>query len=44
VVSTWHEASDADYHLIVIEDCCAAIDGGLHSCLVESSFHAEPAC
>ena len=44
VLSTLLEASDADHRLIVIEDCCADLDSGLHSCLVESSFHAEPPC
>jgi len=41
VLSTLLEASDTDFRLIVIEDCCADLDSGLHSCLVESSFHAE---
>jgi nicotinamidase-related amidase len=38
VLSTLLEASDADYRLIVIEDCCADLDSALHSCLVEKLF------
>ncbi len=38
VLSTLLEACDADYRLIVIEDCCADLDAGLHSCLIEKLF------
>ena len=38
VLSTLLEASDADYRLMVIEDCCADLDAGLHACLVEKLF------
>jgi len=38
VLSTLLEASDADYRLIVSEDCCADLDSALHSCLVEKLF------
>jgi nicotinamidase-related amidase len=38
VLSTLLEASDADYRLVVIEDCCADLDATLHSCLMEKLF------
>ncbi len=38
VLSTLLEACDADYRLIVIEDCCADLDAALHSCLIEKLF------
>ena len=38
VLSTLLEASDADYRLLVIEDCCADLDAGLHACLMEKLF------
>jgi nicotinamidase-related amidase len=38
VLSTLLEASDADYRLMVIEDCCADLDAALHSSLVERLF------
>jgi nicotinamidase-related amidase len=38
VLSTLLEASDADYRLIVIEDCCADLDAALHASLVERLF------
>lgn len=38
VLSTLLEASDADYRLFVIEDCCADLDAALHSCLIERLF------
>jgi len=31
VLSTLLEASDADYRLVVIEDCCADLDAELHA-------------
>ena len=38
VLSTLLEASDEDYRLMVIEDCCADTDAGLHTCLIEKLF------
>ena len=38
VLSTLLDACDADYRLIVIADCCADLDAGLHSCLIEKLF------
>lgn len=38
VLSTLLEALDADYRLMVIEDCCADLDGVLHASLVERLF------
>jgi nicotinamidase-related amidase len=38
VLSTLLHASDADYRLIVIKDCCAELDTGVHSCLTEKIF------
>jgi nicotinamidase-related amidase len=43
VLSTLLEASDADYRLMVIEDCCADRDAALHSCLVEKLFPSRAA-
>ena len=38
VLSTALEASDADYRLIVVSDCCADLDAELHRVLVERLF------
>ena len=38
VLSTLLEASDADYNLIVIQDCCADLDPELHATLVTRLF------
>ncbi len=38
VLSTLLEASDADYRLIVISDCCIDSDSGLQACLMEKLF------
>jgi nicotinamidase-related amidase len=38
VLSTLIEASDADYRLAVIGDCCADLDSALHDCLIERFF------
>jgi nicotinamidase-related amidase len=38
VLSTLLEASDADYRLVVIEDCCADLDVELHSALTRRLF------
>jgi nicotinamidase-related amidase len=41
VLSTLLEASDADYRLVVIEDCCADLDMELHSALIKRLFPAR---
>jgi nicotinamidase-related amidase len=38
VLSTLLRASDADYRLAVIGDCCADLDQELHACLLERLF------
>jgi nicotinamidase-related amidase len=38
VLSTLLEASDADFRLAVIKDCCADLDAGLHDALIEKLF------
>ena len=38
VLSTLLEASDADYHLMVVKDCCIDMDADLHSCLIDKVF------
>jgi nicotinamidase-related amidase len=38
VLSTLLHASDADYRLFVIKDCCADLDSELHTCLVDKMF------
>ena len=38
VLSTLLEASDADYRLIVINDCCADMDPQVHACLLDKVF------
>jgi nicotinamidase-related amidase len=38
ILSTLIEASDADYRLAVIGDCCADLDSALHDCLIERFF------
>jgi nicotinamidase-related amidase len=38
VLSTLLHASDADYRLIVVKDCCADLDAEVHNCLVEKVF------
>jgi nicotinamidase-related amidase len=38
VLSTLLEASDADYWLFVVKDCCADLDQRLHAALVEGLF------
>jgi nicotinamidase-related amidase len=35
VLSTVRHASDADYHLVVVEDCCADRDAEVHRVLME---------
>jgi nicotinamidase-related amidase len=41
VLSTLLEASDADYRLIVIDDCCADLDMELHAALTKRLFPAR---
>jgi nicotinamidase-related amidase len=38
VLSTLLHASDADYGVIVVKDCCADLDPQVHACLVEKVF------
>ena len=38
VLSTLTEASDADYRLAVIGDCCADLDAALHDCLIQRFY------
>jgi nicotinamidase-related amidase len=38
VLSTLLHASDADYRMIVVKDCCADLDPEVHGCLVENVF------
>ena len=38
VLSTLLEASDADFRLAVIKDCCADLDTALHDALIERLF------
>jgi nicotinamidase-related amidase len=38
VLSTLLHATDADYRIVVIKDCCADLDPDVHACLVEKLF------
>lgn len=38
VLSTLLDASDADYRIVVIRDCCADMDAELHSNLIDKLF------
>lgn len=38
VLSTVRHAADTDYRLIVIKDCCADQDAGVHACLMDKVF------
>ena len=38
VLSTLLDASDADYRLIVVKDCCIDTDADVHTCLIEKTF------
>jgi nicotinamidase-related amidase len=38
VLSTLLEASDADFRLAVIKDCCADLDPQIHDCLINKFF------
>ena len=43
VLSTLLEASDADFRLAVIKDCCADLDPDLHDCLIKKLFPSRAA-
>jgi nicotinamidase-related amidase len=43
VLSTVRHASDADYRLIVVKDCCSDRDGDVHRVLVEKVFLRQAA-
>jgi nicotinamidase-related amidase len=38
VLSTVRHAADADYHVVVVHDCCGDADAGVHAVLVEKIF------
>lgn len=38
VLSTLIDATDADYRLVVVKDCCVDADAELHTCLVDRFF------
>jgi nicotinamidase-related amidase len=38
VLSTLLHASDADYRLFVVKDCCTDLDSEMHACLTEKLF------
>ena len=38
VLSTLLDASDADYRLMVVKDCCADLDADVHTCLIDKFF------
>ena len=38
VLSTLLHASDADYRVIVVKDCCTDLDAEVHACLMEKVF------
>jgi nicotinamidase-related amidase len=40
VLSTLLHASDQDYRLLVVRDCCTDLDAGVHHCLIEKVFPA----
>src|SRR5215831_3122372 len=43
VLSTLVEATDADFRLAVIKDCCADLDSNVHDCLVNRFFPSRAA-
>ena len=43
VLSTWAHASDEDYRLVVVKDCCADLDPEVHACLVDKMFPRQAA-
>jgi nicotinamidase-related amidase len=38
VLSTLRHAADADYRIVVVQDCCADRDPEVHRCLMEKVF------
>ena len=42
VLSTLLHASDQDYRLLVVKDCCTDLEAGVHHCLVEKCFPPTP--
>jgi nicotinamidase-related amidase len=38
VLSTLLHASDADYRLFIVKDCCTDLDSEVHACLTEKFF------
>ena len=38
VLSTLLDASDADYRLVVLKDCCTDLEAEVHACLMEKIF------
>ena len=36
VLSTVLHAADADYRVVIVEDCCADLDEAVHACLVQT--------
>jgi nicotinamidase-related amidase len=38
ILSTALHASDADYRLVIISDCCTDLDAEVHACLMEKLF------
>jgi nicotinamidase-related amidase len=43
VLSTLRYASDADYRLVVLRDCCTDQDAEVHACLVDKVFSRQAA-
>jgi nicotinamidase-related amidase len=43
VLSTLLEASDGDFRLAVIKDCCADLDSNVHDCLINRFFPSRAA-
>jgi nicotinamidase-related amidase len=43
VLSTLTDASDEDYRLAVISDCCADLDAALHDSLIQRFFPSRGA-
>jgi nicotinamidase-related amidase len=38
VLSTLLHASDADYRLLIVKDCCTDLDSEMHACLMGRFF------
>jgi nicotinamidase-related amidase len=43
VLSTLLDASDDDFRLAVVKDCCADLDSNLHECLIQRLFPSRAA-